>query len=385
MQVPVSGACEPRFRAVREIFERGFARHGEVGAAVSVVADGRTVVDLWGGFQDEARTTPWDRETLVNVWSISKGVTALCLAMLADRGRLDVDAPVAEYWPEFAAAGKQDLRVSWVLAHQAGLPGLRAELPTDAHIDWQVMTEALAQERPWWTPGTALGYHTLTWGWLAGEILRRIDGRSVGAFLRDEIATPLGLDFHIGAPPELDARTAPIATGPARVALPVLLYWLRTPHWMPMRLRSLTNPRQRDAAVDTRAWRAAEIPAANGLSNARALARLYGVLARGGEGDGVCLLRPEALERATRTQSEGRDLMFGFRSHFGLGFMLDSVHLGIAPGSRSFGHTGAGGGFAFADPDRRLAFAYTPNRPHLQSRLLVAPARDLVRAIYASL
>jgi CubicO group peptidase (beta-lactamase class C family) len=305
--------------------------------------------------------------------------------MLADRGMLDVDAPVAQYWPEFAAGGKQDVRVSWVLAHQAGLPGLRDELPVDAHVDWQVMTDALAGERPWWTPGTALGYHAMTWGWLAGEILRRIDGRSVGAFVRDEVVTPLGIDFHIGAPPELDARTATIATGPARLALPVLLYWLRTPRRMSMRMRSLSNPRQRDATVDTRAWRAAEIPAANGISNARALARLYGVLARGGEGDGAHLLRPAALDRAIRTHSEGRDLMFGFRSHFGLGFMLDSVHLGIAPGSRSFGHTGAGGGFAFADPERRLGFAYTPNRPHLQSRLLVAPARALVRAIYASL
>jgi len=381
----VAGECEPHFRAVREAFEQGFQRYGELGAAVSVLVDGRPVVDLWGGFQDEARTIAWDRETLVNVWSISKGVTALCLAMLADRGQLDVDAPVVEYWPEFAAEGKQNIRVSCLLAHQAGLPALRAELPTDSHIDWQLMTEALAQERPWWEPGTALGYHWLTWGWLAGELLRRVESRSVGAFIRAEIAEPLGIDFHMGAPPEIDARIAPIAAGATQVAWPVLLYWLRTPHWMPMRMRSLGNPQQSEAKVDSRAWRSAEIPAANGVSNARALARLFGLLACDGNDDRGCLLRPAALERAIRTQSEGRDLLFGFRSRFGLGFMLDSEHLGISRGSRSFGHTGAGGGFAFADRERRLGFAYTPNRPHLQSRLLVAQASNLIRAIYASL
>lgn len=385
MAGPTAGECEPRFEGVRRAFDAGFAKHGELGAAVSVVQGGRTVVDLWGGHQDEARTAAWQRDTLVNVFSVTKGVVATCLAMLADRGRLDVDAPVSDYWPEFAAAGKQHVRVSELLAHQAGLPAVRARLPDDAHIDWNVMTAALAAERPWWPPGRALGYHAITWGWLAGEVLRRVDGRSAGVFLREEIATPLGLDLHLGAPAEIDARTSRIAAGSAGIGLPTLLYWLRTPHRMPMRLRVFTNPAQREAKLDTRAWRAAEIPATNGISNARALAALYGVLACGGESGGSFLLRPAALARATRTQSEGRDIVFGFRSRFGLGFMLDSKHLGIAAGARSFGHTGAGGAFAFADPERRLAFAYTPNRPHPQPRLLVAPARDLVRAIYASL
>ena len=385
MPGPAAGMCEPRFMAVREAFEAGFRRHGELGAAVCVVSDGCPVVDLWGGFQDEARTTPWERDTLVNVFSVTKGLVAACLAMLADRGRLDVDAPVAEYWPEFAASDKQHITVSEMLAHQAGLPALRARLPVDAHVDWRSMTEALAAERPWWPPGSALGYHAITWGWLAGELLRRVDGRSIGTFLREEVAAPLGLDLHLGTPPELDARTAPIAAGSMGIALSVLLYWLRTPGRMPMRLRLLTNPPQRDAKLDTRAWRAAEMPAINGIANARALAKFYGVLACGGESGSSFLLRPAALARATRTQSEGRDLVFGIRSRFGLGFMLDSKHLDIATGARSFGHTGSGGAFAFADPERRLAFAYTPNRPHPQPRLLAAPARALVRAIYASL
>lgn len=385
MQVPVNGECESRFRAVRDAFERGFERHDELGAAVSVVVDGRPVVDLWGGFRDAARTLAWERDTLVNVWSISKAVTAVCLAMLADRGQLDVDAPVAAYWPEFAAEGKHEIRVSSLLAHQAGLPGLRTKLPDDSHLDWQVMTEALAQERPWWKPGTALGYHWFTWGWLAGELLRRVDGRSVGAFIRAELAEPLGLDFHLGTPPEIDARIAPIAGRDTPVAWPVLLYWVRTPHRMPMRMCSLDNPHQSEAKVDSRAWRAAEIPAANGISNARGLARLFGVLARERDEVRSSLLGSAALARAIGMQADGRDLMFGYRSRFGLGFMLDSPSLGIASGSRSFGHTGAGGGFAFADPDRGIGFAYTPNRRHPQSRLLVPQARNLIRAIYASI
>ena len=381
MPAPAAGECDPRFRRVRETFEAGFARHAELGAAVSVVQDGAVVVDLWGGHQDEARTLAWQHDTLVNVFSVTKGVVALCVAMLAGRGRLDVGARVADYWPEFAAAGKQHVTVSQLLAHQAGLPAVRARLPDDAHVDWRTMTEALAAERPWWPPGTALGYHAITWGWLAGELIRRTDGRSPGTFLRDEVASPLGLDFHLGAPPEIDARTAPIAGGRGSIPLPVLLYWLRTPARTRMRLALLTNPAQRNARLDTRAWRAAEIPATNGLSNARALAALFGTLARGGEP----LLPPPSLARAARTHAQGRDVVFGYRSRFGLGFMLDSEHLGIAKGSRCFGHTGSGGAFAFADPDRGLGFAYTPNRPHANPRLLAAPARDLVRAIYASL
>lgn len=383
MQAPVAGECAPRFRRVREAFEAGFSRHAELGAAVCVVHDGAVVVDLWGGHRDEARSLPWQRDTLVNVFSVTKSVVALCVAMLADRGRIDTSAPVARYWPEFGAAGKQHVTVSDLLAHRAGLPAVRTPLPDDAHVDWRTMTEALAGERPWWPPGTALGYHAITWGWLAGELIRRVDGRSPGTFLREEIASPLGVDLHLGSPAELDSRTATIAKHRSSLPLPlpVLCYWLRTPARTRMRLCLLANPAQRLAKLDTRAWRAAEIPATNGLSNARALAALFGMLSRGG----APLLSPPALARAVRPQAEGRDLVFGYHSRFGLGFMLDSKYLGIAKGSRCFGHTGSGGAIAFADPDRRLGLAYTPNRAHPNPRLLAAPARDLVRAIYASL
>lgn len=380
--VRAEGHCEPRFEAVRVAFEAGFTRHGELGGCVSVVQDGRTVVDLWGGHEDEARTQPWRRDALANVFSVTKGVVSLCLAMLLDRGRLDPEARVCDCWPEMAAEGKGEMRVRDLLAHRAGLPALRAQLPPDAHLDWQRMTEALAAERPWWKPGRRFGYHPMTWGWLAGELLRRLDGRTPGTFLREELAAPLGLDLHLGTPPELDARIAPIGTGGSAVAPRVLAYWACTPWWMPLRLRTFTNPPQIEGKPDTRKWRAAEIPAANLHGNARALAALYGAVARGAAGASDAIVRPAALARATRIEVDARDLVFGFHNRMGLGFMLDGRGLALGSGGHAFGHTGAGGALAFGDVSRRLGFAYVPNRPHVQSALLVRSARAVVDAIH---
>ena len=383
---PFGGACSARFEPVRRAFEAGFARHGELGASVAVVVDGETVVDLWGGHCDEARTQPWERDTLTTVFSITKAVTAVCLTMLMERGRLDPSARVADSWPEFADGGKDAITVAEMLSHRAGLPALRSPLEADAHVDWNRMTGALAAERPWWRPGRRIGYHVLTWGWLAGELLRRIDGRPLGRFLREEVADPLGLDLHLGAPASLDARIAPIASGAAPLPQGVIPYWLRTPWWMPMRFRIFTNPPQVQAKLDTRGWRAAEIPGSNGIGNARALARLFGILARGGEGDGVLLAGRDALTRATREEASGREIVFGMPSRFGLGFMLASAALRLGPSPRAYGHTGAGGALAFADPDARMGFAYVPNRPHPQDRRIAsAPACDLVDATYAGI
>lgn len=383
---PFGGACSARFEPVRRAFEAGFVRHDELGAAVSVVVDGELVVDLWGGHRDEARSQPWERDTLVTIFSITKAVTSVCLAMLMERGRLDPSARVTDFWPEFGTAGKDAITVAELLSHRAGLPALRAPLETDAHVDWQRMTEALAAERPWWRPGRRIGYHVLTWGWLAGELLRRIDGRPLGRFLREEIAEPLGLDLHLGTPASLDARIAPIASGAAPIPQGVIPYWLRTPWWMPMRLRIFTNPPQKEAKLDSRAWRGAEIPASNGIANARSLARLFGILAQGGESDGILLAGGEALARATREEAAGREVVFGLPSRFGLGFMLASSALHLGPSPRAYGHTGAGGALAFADPDARVGFAYVPNRPHRQDRRIAsAPACDLVDATYAAL
>ena len=208
--IPIYGSCDPRFVKVRELFQRGFDSGQEIGAAVSFVLDGKSVVDLWGGHYDEARTREWERDTLVNVYSTTKGMVAICANQLIERGLLDIEAPVARYWPEFAAGGKQDLKVRWLLSHQAGLPAVRETLPPGSLYDWDRMCAALAAQEPWWVPGTAHGYHAFTYGHLVGEIVRRITGESLGTYFRKNVAEPLGADFHIGLAPEHDARTADV-------------------------------------------------------------------------------------------------------------------------------------------------------------------------------
>jgi CubicO group peptidase (beta-lactamase class C family) len=213
-EVEIHGTCETGYERVRDTFRSAFDRGDEIGAAVSVVRGGERVVDLWAGHADAARTRPWQRDTLVNVFSTTKGMTALCAHRLVDQGKLDLDAPVARYWPEFAAAGKQDIRVRSLLSHQAGLPAIRETLSSEALFDWDRMAAALAAETPWWEPDTRHGYHAVTFGWLVGEVIRRTSGRSVGRYFQDEIAGPLGADFYIGCGPELDSRIADLIQGP---------------------------------------------------------------------------------------------------------------------------------------------------------------------------
>lgn len=358
-RAPVHGDCQPRFQRIRQVFEKSF-EDGEVGAAVAVVLDGEPVVDLWGGFADAARTRPWQRDTIVHVASTTKGMTALCANRLADEGRLEVDAPVAKYWPEFARAGKEGIRVRWLLSHRAGLPAVRRDLPADAIYDWELMIATLEEEAPWWEPGTRHGYHALTFGFLVGEVLRRIDGRSLGTYFREEVAEPLELDFHIGLDRSHDARCAemiPIPRG-ARSAL-----YSSTREAGSMLERAFSNPARATETLNSFAWRGAEIPAANGHGTARALARAYGALARGGELDGVRLLSKEQTLRATREESYGPDaVLLGVTMRFGLGFMLRHRQFPLGVGTGSFGHAGMGGSIAFADPDHRIGFAYVMNQ-----------------------
>jgi len=379
--VRVEGECAPALEPVRRAFEEGFRRHGELGASLCVVRDGRVELDLWGGFREPSRERPWQRDTLANVFSVTKGVVSLCLALLLERGELDPDAPVAAAWPEFAAEGKQDVRVADLLAHRAGLAALRDRLPDDTHVDFARMTEALAAARPWWPPGRRFGYHALTWGWLAGELLRRLDGRTPGRFLREEWAAPRGLDLHLGAGPELDPRIAPIARGRDRIEPRVFLHWARTPLWMPMRFRVMDNPRQVAAGLDTRRWRAAEIPATNLQADARSLALLFGATVQRRDP----LLRPETVARVTEPRVEARDLVFGYRNRMGLGLMRDGGDLPLGSGGHAFGHSGAGGALAFADPVRRLGFAYVPNRHHPSRGLSTRPSLALAQALYRAL
>jgi CubicO group peptidase (beta-lactamase class C family) len=285
----IDGKCDARFERVREAFAENFATRGDVGAAVAVTIDGKPVVDLWGGYADKAHTRPWHRDTIVNVYSATKGVAATCLNRLVDEGRVDLDAPVATYWPEFAQAGKDTLRVRWLLSHRAGLPAVRKTLPANALLSWDLMTTALAEQAPWWEPGTRHGYHALTFGHLVGEVVRRVTGKSLGTYCREEIAGPLAIDFHIGLDARDDERCAEvIAAPPAPPGKSNPLADAASGNPESLAAKALNNPpgALRLSTINSPAWRRAEVPAANGHTNARALARFYGALARGGEVDG---------------------------------------------------------------------------------------------------
>jgi len=383
VQVAIGGTCDSRFRNVREAFVENFARHGEVGATVAITVDGKSVVDLWAGFADAARTRPWTRDTIVNIASSTKGLTAICAHRLVDRGLLDLEAPVSMYWPEFAQAGKAAIPVHFLLSHRAGLPAIDTPLPTVALYDWDTMTRALAAQKPWWEPGTKHGYHVFTFGWLVGEVVRRITGKSLGTCWHEEVAQPLGLDCHIGLPAEHETRVAefiPIPPGQPDLEAEFMK------HAPEILQKAINNPPKTVADMNTRAWRSAEIPAGNATTNARALARVYGALACGGQVDGVRVLSAGAIERARTQQVSGPDaVLYGLSTRFGLGFALPPEGAGAWSSHASlFGHPGAGGSFAFADPEAHIGFGYVMN----QMASGISPdARSLrlIDALYASL
>jgi CubicO group peptidase (beta-lactamase class C family) len=383
-QMNIEGQCDPRFARVREAFAENFAKRGDVGAAVAVTIDGRPAIDLWGGHADKERTRPWTRDTIVNVYSATKGVAATCLNRLADQGRVDLDAAVARYWPEFAQAGKERLLVRWLLSHRAGLPAVRKELPSDALLHWDVMTEALAEQEPWWEPNTKHGYHALTFGYLVGEVIRRVTDRSAGTYCREEIAGPLEIDFHIGLDARDDARCAEVIAAPPPPAGQPNPFAAVDPE--SMSAKAVNNPKgaMRLGTVNSRAWRGAEVPAANGHTNARALARFYGALACGGELDGVRVLSPAQIERCYQEQSNGIDAVASVPMRFGLGYRLTQPAARYGQNPRTFGHTGAGGSLGFADPDAKIGFAYTMNQ--MGSHILLDPrVETLLDALYASI
>jgi CubicO group peptidase (beta-lactamase class C family) len=390
--IPIHGTCHPRFENVRKVFAEGFESGADLGAAVSFVHDGETVVDLWGGFVDRERTREWQADTLVNVYSTTKGMTALCAHQLIEQGRLRLDAPAANYWPEFAAGGKERLPVRWLLSHQAGLAAPRRTLSVEELFAWHPFVEALAEQEPWWEPGTRHGYHALTFGHLVGELVRRVSGRSLGQYFREHVAEPLDADFHIGLAPEHDARTSdlygellPDEIPPALLASPLGAFFRDMQDPTTLTGAAFGNPSLRGGLVNTRAWRAAELPAVNGHGTARALARIYGVLARGGEQDGVHLLSPESIERATTEHAFGPDAVLGgMPMRFGLGFMLRHELMPLAPSPRAFGHPGAGGSIGMADPDAKVGFGYTLNKMQM-GMVGGAGGFAMLRAFYEAL
>ncbi|MFJ8532290.1 serine hydrolase domain-containing protein [Streptomyces sp. NPDC093591] len=367
-EAQVHGHCDPRFAAVRTAFEANFRERGELGAAVAVTVAGETVVDLWGGWADAAHSRPWERETLVNVWSTSKGPTALCAHILADRGLIDLDAPVATYWPEFAAAGKEQILVRHLLSHRAGLSGLREPHSLQQLCDWELTTQRLAAMEPWWAPGTRSGYHAFTYGFLVGEVVRRVSGLLPGAFLEQEVTGPLGIDFAIGLPEKDSERVAelvqpPVATSSEQAAIFSQL--------TPAALAAVTNPAVGAAQANSSEWRAAEIPAANGHGTARAVAALYGIFAGRGSYDGHRVLSPEAAERVREGQGRCRDLVLGAglgrETEVGLGLWLSGPNGSYGPNPRAFGHDGFGGSCGLADPEAGVSLGYVMNRmgPHI--------------------
>jgi CubicO group peptidase (beta-lactamase class C family) len=389
----IGGHVEPGFEGVAEAFRSNFEVHGDVGAATALYVGGRKVVDLWGGVADRDTGAPYTEDTLQLVFSTTKGATAACVHLLVQRGQLDVDAPVAAYWPEFAAAGKADIPVRWLLCHKAGLPYVDAEVSYDEALAWDPVIRALEAQAPVWEPGTLHGYHATTYGWLLGEVVRRITGKSIGTFFADEIAGPLGLEFWIGLPDEQQHRVAPLITfkRPKDPALAELMDQFMGPDTM---LGKALGAPSMVFSSEMDAWnrpevRAAEIPAANGVTNARSLARFYAGLCGPLDGAPAApLLTPETIAAASVCQTSGADQVIMMDTTIGLGWWTSSP---FAPygGERAIGHGGAGGSLGFMDPEHGIGFGYVMNRmlQHLsgdpRTRTLVAAVYDAIGVVPA--
>ncbi len=382
--VDVHGEAAPRFGRVRDAFADNFARHGEVGAACCVYHRGTMAVDLWAGMADRERDRPWTRETAALVFSVTKGITAACVLRLVERGVLGLRTPVAAYWPEFGAAGKEAIPLAWVLSHRAGVPVVDAPLTLDQVLAWEPVVAATAAQTPVWEPGTRHGYHFRTYGWILGEVVRRVTGKTLGKFFADEIAAPLGLEFWIGLPESEEARVAalvpapPLPAGDARD----LLDRLMAPDTL--LARAMTGPSNLfhyDEMWNRRALHAAEMPSSNGIATARALARVYAALA--GEVDGIRLLAPGTIRAAREVRSDGPDAVLMLPTRFGTGFMVPPT---LSPAARdgAFGHPGAGGSLGLADPEAEIGFGYVMNQMQLGLTGDPRSAR-LLDAVYASL
>lgn len=375
----IEGSVALGFEGVKDAFAANFARDGdyrELGAALTVYRGGEKVVDLWGGFADAEQTRPWRPDTLVNVWSTTKLAAAVCVAHCVDRGLITYAQPVAEVWPEFAQAGKSAITIAQVMSHQAGLPGFAAPTTLEDFEDWQTVTARLAAQAPAFEPGTANSYHATTYGFLAGEIVRRACGKSLGVLFREEIAGPLRADFHIGLAAAEEARVAELMAPKS----PPDMAGLAIP---PAAMMALSNPEQDPARPNRRSWRAAEMPALNGQASARGVARLAAALAEGGTLEGVTILSPKTLDAMTVIAADREDWMLGFNPQWGMGVAHNLIGV-YGPNPRTFGHSGWGGSFAAADREGRIAIGYVCNQ--MGSQLVGDPRGvGLAEAVYRAL
>lgn len=389
-KIEIGGRVAPGFENVMDVFASNWAEDIEVGASLSVVLEGETIVDLWGGWRDRERSQPWTEDTLVNVYSTTKGMGSTAMAVLAADGKMDFDAPAITYWPEFGTHGKDVLSVGQVMSHQSGLNGWHETMQISDLYDWEKATGYLAAQEPFWEPGKGVAYHAVTWGYLVGEIFRRAAGQTLGEFFRERVSGPLDADFWIGLPESEEDRVA-IMIGPNHAVAPMdldideaALAFAKKNQGHELAMKSAVNPIIRPFQhVSTREWRAAEIAAANGTANARGIARVYGALANGGELEGTRIISPEGIAEATKVEWEGPALTPGPEVTWLRGFSRNRSLLS-GPNPMTFGHGGAGGSAGFADPDARLGFGYAMNQmagvPVKKSR-----AGKLINEVYSCL
>ncbi|MEO8456868.1 MAG: serine hydrolase domain-containing protein [Chloroflexota bacterium] len=386
----IKGKVKGGFERVKDAFEANFADGADVGASLAVMIDGEMVVDLWGGHADGGCTRPWEQDTIVNTFSTTKGLTALCANQLIEQGKLDPEEPVATYWPEFAQAGKEKLPVKYLLNHKAGLPAVDRMLSPDEQYKWESLVDALAAQKPWWTPGEKHGYHAVTFGSLVGEVIRRVSGMSVGTYLRKNVTEPLGVDYYIGYGPELDAQTADMIPQPFQTPEPdhPLYAAFTNPQSMTFKAFMISPlPMLNPNYMNTREWRAAEVPAANGHGNARALATIYGALARGGELNGVRLLQSDTIDEMRKEQSNGVDQVLTIPMRFGRGFFLELPEYELTKNTTLFGHPGMGGSFGLADPEAKIGIGYAMNKMYMPPDLVSVDPRwmPIFSSLYASI
>jgi CubicO group peptidase (beta-lactamase class C family) len=375
----MSGFYNDRFSKVQEEFERNLSERGDIGASFACTIDGEFVIDLWGGYKDVDKSQPWEEDTICNVYSTSKTMTFISALVLADRGELDLHAPVAKYWPEFGVNGKKNIRVSQILCHAAGLPGMSRVFELEEMYDWDSVCDDLAAQSPWWEPGTQSGYHATTQGFLIGEIIRRITGQSMGNFFRENVAEPMQADFHIGMDPSVFPRVSDLHPDPASGGGGLLQ---TDPDTMAGRVFGSTH--MPEGSVNSEAWRMAELPAVNGHGNARSVVRAQTALANDGYAFGVQLLSAQGCARAREVQIESTDAVLGFPIKFAMGYAYGNPMLPITPNANAIWWAGAGGSTIVIDEDHRMCFSYVMNQT---KAAMVGDERSgkMTEALYAAL
>jgi len=362
----IHGFCAPEFTAVKNAFINNFEAHNELGAACSLYVNGENVVNLWGGWANKAQTDSWGKDTLSGFYSVGKALVAICALHACDQNNISIDAPVSDVWPEYAQNGKESTTLRHFLTHQAGMPAIRESLPEETLYDWNTLVSALAEQAPYWVPGSIHGYHTNTFGLLVGEFVCRISGLSIGQYLQKFIAGPIDADVYFGLKDKNLLRSAEL-DWPDDKNILASFKQIKTQTLDPdaqMKLNAYSNPLGLSSigVLNSAGWRQAELPSANGFGTATGLSRIFSALSNGGVFNGVRLVKEETLKEAYRLQCDGQDKMLEKHMRWGLGFQLTHPNRILGPNPNSFGHFGNGGSVAFADPDAKISFAYTLNR-----------------------